>query len=111
MFNVRFEEQAREALNAVKDRRVQGLLIKRAEQLALEPDKQGKASGGGLAGYRSVRAVGQRYRIIYQVQEQAVVVIVVMLGLRKEGDKSDVYAIAGEMSLHGLLAPPNEGQV
>ncbi len=43
MFNVRFEEQAREALNAVKDRRVQGLLIKRAEQLALEPDKQGKA--------------------------------------------------------------------
>jgi len=45
------------------------------------------------------------------VQEQAVVVIVVMLGLRKEGDKSDVYAIAGEMSLHGLLAPPNEGQV
>jgi mRNA interferase RelE/StbE len=38
-----------------------------------------------------VRAVGQRYRIVYQVIEQTVVVLVVGVGRRKDGDKKDIY--------------------
>ncbi len=56
-----------------------------------------------LIGYRSVRAVGQRYRILYQIKEQQVLVIVVAVGLRKEGDKKDVYELATKMARLGLL--------
>lgn len=50
-----------------------------------------------LAGYRSVRAVGQRYRIIYEFDYGRQEVWVVTLGIRKEGDKTDVYKIASRL--------------
>ena len=54
---------------------------------------------GELMGYRSIRAVGQRYRIIYRLD----VVFVVALGIRKEGDKANVYELAKKMLRLGLL--------
>jgi len=56
-----------------------------------------------LAGYHSLRAVGQRYRIIYKVKEEEVLVVVVTLGIRKEGDKKDVYELAKKLIRLGLL--------
>ena len=38
-----------------------------------------------------MRAVGQRYRIIYQIEAERVVVVVVAVGIRKEGDRADIY--------------------
>jgi mRNA interferase RelE/StbE len=46
-----------------------------------------------LAGLRSVRAVGQRYRIIYKVEPAKVLVIAVGVGRRKDGDKRDIYTV------------------
>lgn len=89
--------QAQELFTAIKDRREQGVVLARLEKLKFEPDKQGKALSEELWGYRSVRAVGQRYRIIYRVEEEQVVVVVVGIGRRKEGDKKDVYAITQQM--------------
>jgi mRNA interferase RelE/StbE len=57
---------ARELLANIKDRREQRGLRKRIEQLKIDPDRQGKALSGKLKGYRSIRALGQRYRIVYQ---------------------------------------------
>ncbi|MEH2401584.1 hypothetical protein [Nostoc sp.] len=54
---------------------------------------EGKPLVDKLKGYRSVRAVGQRYRIIYKVKLEKVVVLVVGVGLRKEGDKGDIYPL------------------
>jgi len=56
-----------------------------------------------LTSYRSVRAVGQRYRIIYKVEEQRVMILVVALGIRKEGDKKDIYELAKKLKRLGLL--------
>jgi len=56
-----------------------------------------------LAGYRSVRAVGQRYRIIYRVEEKKVLVLVVAMGMRKEGSKRDVYLLARKLLRLRLL--------
>jgi len=50
-----------------------------------------------------VRAAGQRYRIIYTVEEDRVLVLVVYVGIRKEGDKNDVYAIAKKLLRAGLI--------
>ncbi len=90
-FGVLLTEEAVSMLEAVRDRRVRGKLFERIRKLAVDPDKQGKALVDELAGYRSVRAVGQRYRIIYRVDGKLVEVLVVGVGLRKAGAKADVY--------------------
>jgi mRNA interferase RelE/StbE len=85
---------ALDMLESIKDRRIRRKLAEHIDGLRLEPEKQGKALHGDLAGLRSVRAVGQRYRIIYRVREVEVFVYVLAVGMRKEGDKSDFYAIS-----------------
>lgn len=50
-----------------------------------------------LMGFRSLRTVGQRYRIIYRVDRNRVLVIVVAVGLRKEGDRNDIYRLAQKL--------------
>jgi mRNA interferase RelE/StbE len=84
---------ALELLAKVKDKREQLVLSQRIEQLKYEPERQGKALSGKLKGYRSVRALGQRYRIVYRIDRDRVVVVIVGAGIRKEGDKKDIYAI------------------
>jgi len=100
---VRWTETAVERLEAISDARVRRIVYDRAGALARDPERQGKALLGELDGFRSIRAVGQRYRIIYRVQRQEIVVIVVTVGLRKEGDKRDVYALARKLLKQGLL--------
>ena len=67
------------------------------------PEKQGKSLLGELRGLRSIRAVGQRYRIIFRVRQEHVEVIVVALGLRREGDREDIYRLAQRLLRMGLL--------
>ncbi len=83
---------ALEMLENIKDRRHLEGLNKRIEQLKLDPEKQGKALKNILKGYRSIRAVSQRYRIIYTIEQEKVLVLIVGIGLRKEGNRSDIYA-------------------
>jgi mRNA interferase RelE/StbE len=78
-------------LGKIKDKREQTLLTKKIEQLKQEPEKQGKPLSGKLKGYRSVRAVGQRYRIIYRIDKEQIIVIIIGVGIRKEGSKEDIY--------------------
>ena len=94
---------AKKQLTAIKDVRIREAISKRIDGLRQEPDKQGKPMIDELAGYRSLRAVGQRYRIIYKVTAETVIVSIVALGIRKEGDKADVYALARKLIRLGLL--------
>ncbi len=52
-----------------------------------------------------MRAVGQRYRIIYKIEAAIVVVLVLAVGIRKEGDKHDIYKLAQRLARVGLLLP------
>jgi mRNA interferase RelE/StbE len=90
-YEIVLSDPATKLLRNIKDRREQQVLLARLEKLKVEPDKQGKALSEELSGYRSVRAVGQRYRIIYRVEDERVLIIA--LGRRKEGDKQDIYAL------------------
>ena len=92
-YKIEITPLAIELLSKVKDKREQQGLGKRIEQLKSEPDKQGKALSGGLKGYRSIRALGQRYRIVYRVDQEKIIVVIVGAGIRKEGDKKDIYKI------------------
>jgi mRNA interferase RelE/StbE len=94
---------AEKMLEKITDRRIRDKVDEKISGLANEPEKQGKELGGDLEGYRSVRAASQRYRIIYRVDGENVVVIVVALGIRKEGDKKDVYKLTQRLFKLGLL--------
>ena len=89
--------EAEEMLLAIRDRRVRKLLHSRAMKLQNSPEQQGKPLVRELAGFRSVRAVGQRYRIIYEIDGGRQEVWVVTLGIRKEGNRGDVYEIASKL--------------
>ncbi|MBW1939589.1 MAG: type II toxin-antitoxin system RelE/ParE family toxin, partial [Deltaproteobacteria bacterium] len=96
---VRWEKRtAIPLLEAIKDKRVQRLLIKRAERLAITPELQGKPLSRDLAGLWSVRAVGQRYRLVYEIEQESQVVWIVAVGLRRSGDRSDIYEITKKMT-------------
>lgn len=94
---------ARVMLEAIQDRRVRDKIRDRIDGLAEEPEKQGKPLIGELTGYRSLRAVGQRYRIIYRIEEGKVLVLVMALGIRKEGSGKDIYVLARKLLRLRLL--------
>jgi len=94
---------AKKQLAAIKDRRIQAGLRSSLKRLEYEPELKGKPMIDELAGYYSLRAVGQRYRIIYKVKEEQVLVVVVTVGIRKEGDKKDAYGLAKKLIRLGLL--------
>ena len=90
-------------LKAVTDRRIREKLGSVIDSLAPDPELRGKPLDEDLAGYRSVRAVGQRYRIIYRVERTIVTVVVVAAGIRKEGSREDIYRVAEKLIRLGLL--------
>ena len=90
-------------LAAIKDTRVKESIGRRINALENDPERQGKPPVDELTGYRSIRAVGQRYRILYKLEAQQVIVVVVALGIRKDGDKKDVYELAKKLARLGLL--------
>ena len=94
---------AEKLLAEISDRRVRESIARRIDRLEYEPDKQGKPMRDELIGFRSIRAVGQRYRIIYRVDGEQVTVLVVTVGLRRDGDKKDVYQLAKKLIRLGLL--------
>ena len=94
---------AEKLLAEIRDRRVRESIARRIDRLEYEPDKQGKPMRDELIGFRSIRAVGQRYRIIYKVDGETVTVLVVALGIRKEGDKKEVYELVKRLMRLGLL--------
>ena len=66
-YTIQWPRPAVEHLRTITDQRERALIVQRAEQLTIAPEQQGKPLLGPLARCRSVPAVGQRYRIVYQV--------------------------------------------
>jgi mRNA interferase RelE/StbE len=102
-FGIEWAPTAVRSLSGIADKRVQRKIFERAEALATHPESQGKALIGPLAGYRSIRAVSQRYRIVYRVERGRVVVIILTVGIRKDGASNDIYALAKKLVRLGLL--------
>ncbi len=103
MWQIVVTQTAANMLRAIKDTSICNQLIARIDKLVEEPLTQGKALMGELRGVRSVRAVGQRYRILYTVVDQTITVIVVAVGIRRDGDKKDIYALAKKLIKLGLV--------
>ena len=99
---IKWTETALRHAEAIPDQRLRRLISQRVDQLAESPE-QGKPLVGELAGFRSVRAVGQRYRIVYRVERREVVVVIVAVGRRQASNKNDIYELAKKLLRLGLL--------
>lgn len=102
-YKIEMTPTAFEALEALTVRRVRAAIVQRIDALADEPSKQGKSLRGELAGFLSLRAAGQRYRVLYSVEEGERRVGVYLVGIRKEGSRWDVYALAQRLVRRGLM--------
>lgn len=102
-YAITWTETALKLVEAIPDQRIRRLISQRADQLAKSPEQQGKPLIGELAGFRSVRAVGQRYRIVYRVERGEVAVLIVAGRRRRSGDKSDIYELAKKLLRQRLL--------
>ena len=96
-------ETAAEMLGDIADRRVREQIRDRVDRLEQDPEPQGKPLYGELAGLRSVRAAGQRFRVIYRVVPSDKTVVILAVGLRREGDRKDIYLLARKLVRLGLL--------
>ena len=103
LYRVVLTATAGSMLAAIKDRRIQEQIRDRIDGLAHDPHLQGKPLLGELTGYRSLRAAAQRYRIIYRVHLGRVEVLVVAIGLRREGNREDIYRLAQRLLRLRLL--------
>jgi mRNA interferase RelE/StbE len=83
-------------IEKIPDKKIRRTILDRIEGLSDEPDKQGKMLVKDLSGFRSIHAAG-RYRIIYKIDKQTVIIYILAAGIRKQGDKKDIYEIAKKL--------------
>jgi mRNA interferase RelE/StbE len=102
-WRVEIAKTALEPLEKISDLRVRKKLLERIEQRENDPEGQGKPLRNELSGLLTARAIGQRYRIMYKVVNERVIVVVVTVGIRREGDRSDIYRIAEHLLRSGLM--------
>ena len=89
-------------IEKIPDKAIQRRILDRIKKLSDEPDEQGKKLVKDLSGFLSIHAAG-RHRIIYKIDQRNVIVYVIAAGIRKEGDKKNIYKIAKKLLAAGLL--------
>ena len=100
-YRVEFTPVGRQMLRDLGDRGAAGRIIHAVEGLAADPGKQGKPLYGEFEGLR--RARFSRFRVIYRVDERGGRVVILAVGMRKEGSKNDIYALAMKLARAGIL--------
>ena len=81
MYKIKLTSIAAEALRKIEST-ARDQIFAKIDQLKIEPFLLGKALVGPLKEFRSVRAAGQRYRIIYHITDQKVIVLSIIDGRR-----------------------------
>lgn len=102
-YQIEITPTALDALESINDLRTRAAIIRRIDLLAEEPAKQGNALRAELTGFFSVRAAGQRYRVIFRIDEAHPKVTVYLVGIRKGGSRNDVYNLALRLVRRGLM--------
>lgn len=99
IWRVAISPEADRHFSNLPDKRIQKTLDRHINGLGLEPEKQGKPLKGDLTGLTS-KHVG-RYRIIYHLDYDNHTVSVEGIGIRKQGDRKDIYKLMKKMFRQG----------
>ena len=90
-------------LAGIRDRRIRQQIIARLHPLQQHPKSIGKPLLGELAGCYSLRVAAQRYRVIYTIADDTLVVLVIAMGIREAGQRRDIYDIARRLIRNRLV--------
>lgn len=101
-----FTPQAKKSLKAIKNKKVQKQILDTLKALSIDPDieKRGKRLSGELSGFRSIRVVGRRYRIIYKMTSKELIITVIHVEKRESGSKKDIYELTKKLLKLGLTS-------
>jgi mRNA interferase RelE/StbE len=91
-----------ELLNRIGNKKIQKSIMDESKSLISNP-MRGKPLLAELKKFRSIRVFGGRYRLIYKIKNEDNQIHIHVVGIRREGDKSDVYSIAKKLFKAGLL--------
>jgi len=105
-YQVFLTPQAQLMFQSITDRQIRDMIARRIDKLTTELAKKGKALVAELTGFRSLRIA--RYRVLYEVEEE--MVIIVAVGIRREGDTKDIYARAKKLLRLKLIELPDDRQ-
>ena len=83
-------DEAKDNLAAIANLVTREQISNRIETLK-NHHETGKSLRGKLAGYRSLRAARNRYRIIYRFVKDEGLVVIIAIGMRRGEDFKDVY--------------------
>lgn len=94
-YDVKVTDEAREMLNAIakSDRRIATKLADLMEDLSSLPEQKGIPLGGELTGLHSRHAIGNRFRIIYEIETSVLKVSIISVGIREAGSRRDIYEL------------------
>jgi mRNA interferase RelE/StbE len=101
-YKVEITETCLSLIAKIPDKKIKISILDKIEALEKVPQKQGKALVKDLTGLRSIHAAG-RYRIIYKLDNNSNIVWVLAAGIRKQGDRKDIYEVARKLIKSGLL--------
>ena len=90
-------------LAEIRDRRIRRQILTRLHTLQQHAKSIGKPLIGELAGCYSLRVAAQRYRVIYTAADDTLVVLVIAIGIRRAGRRSDIYEIARRLIRNRLV--------
>lgn len=91
-----------ELLNGIGNKKIQKSIMNESKSLISNPER-GKPLLTELKKFRSIRVYGGRYRVIYKIKNEDNEIHIHVVGIRREGDKNDVYSIAKKLFRAGLL--------
>lgn len=102
IYKVKITETCLSLIAKIPDKKIKRSILAKIEVLGKSPGKQGKALVKNLTGLRSIHAAG-RYRIIYKLDNNSNVITILAAGIRKQGDRKDIYEVARKLLKSGLL--------
>ena len=89
----------------IRDRRIRQQIINKLHTVKQDPESAGKPLVGELSGCYSIRAAAGRYRVIYRIVNDRLIVLVVAVGIRRESDRRDIYEVARRLIRNRLVDP------
>lgn len=94
-YSIDVMDEAKEMLRSIarSDKRIASKLSDLMEDLASLPDQKGRPLGGELTGLHSRHAIGNRFRIVYEIDRPHLAVSIISVGIREAGSRRDIYEL------------------
>lgn len=95
VYSIEVMDEAKEMLHSIarSDKRIASKLADLMENLASLPGQKGRPLGGELTGLHGRHALGNRFPIVYEIDNAFLTVSIISVGIREAGSRRDIYEL------------------